>query len=90
MILKTFFFFNFVKNNPNHFKGLNSEIDEFFNRPPMCVPCSKMAGQTSATDQELDIFKKLLSNPSNYKAIIDKSKELLYDDIQLQDFSVNT
>jgi len=88
MKIKLDYFFNFVKSNPNHFTGLDPEIAKMyeFSAPNSC----NCTGGNSQLAASYSYFKKLLCNENMNAKILDKSKELLDDSIQIEDFSVNT
>jgi len=80
----------FVKNNPQHFKDLDPKIQTYFNRLPVqsCGVCPKAA--QAFKDNSLDFSKFILCDESVRKLIVDKSKILLDDVVEIEDFSVNS
>lgn len=87
MIIKLDYFFNFVKNNPYHFSGLDPEIAKMYEFG-VAGSCN-CAGGSSQLAASYSHFKKLLCTEETRTKILDKSKELLDDSIQIEDFGVN-
>jgi len=87
MKIKLDYFFNFVKSNPNHFTGLDPEIAKMyeFGASNSCN-CTGSNSQLAASHKH---FKKLLCNENMKGKILDKSKELLDDAVEIENFSVN-
>lgn len=88
MKIKLDYFFNFVKSNPYHFTGLDPEITKMyeFGASNSC----NCAGGNSQLAASYSHFKKLLCIEETRTKILDKSKELLDDSVQIEDFSVNS
>ena len=87
MKIKLDYFFNFVKNNPAHFSPLDPEIAKLYDLNISSCNCATPKGTlTTAFEQ----FEKVLCIETCRNKILDKSKDLLDDSIQIEDFSVNT
>jgi len=86
MKIKLDYFFNFVKNNPAHFSILNDEIATLYNGDFSSCNCGTPKAQLNTA---FDQFKKILCVEKNRIKILDKSKELLDDVVEIEDFGVN-
>lgn len=87
MKIKLDYFFNFVKNNPAHFSGLDPEIAKLYEGNLSSCNCNAPKNQLMTSFNQ---FKNILCVEMYRNKILDKSKELLDDSIQIEDFSVNT
>lgn len=79
----------FVRNNPQHFKELNSRIENYFKSIPVktCGFCPHAAPSPKNVQENFASF--LLCDEETRKLILDKSKMLLDNDVEIEDFSVN-
>jgi len=88
MKLKTENLFTFVRNNHQHFESLDERLKNLleFAKNSFCTPCSQ---NNKNSANYLSEFKKILQNDKIRLLILDKSKDLLDDVVELEDFSVN-
>ncbi len=79
---------SFVKNNPQHFNELHPLIKTYFDSFPVksCGFCPKAINPTDKNN--INFINLLLCNNEVRQLILDKSKSLLDDDVEIEDFSV--
>lgn len=79
---------SFVKNNPQHFNELHPLIKTYFDSFPVksCGFCPKAIKPTDQNN--INFINLLLCNNEVRQLMLDKSKSLLDDDVEIEDFSV--
>lgn len=79
---------SFVKNNPQHFNELHPLIKIYFDKYPV-RSCGFCPNAIKPKDEKnINFINLLLCNKEARQLILDKSKSLLDDDVEIEDFSV--